>query len=67
MRGHINFDAKITGKRSAGKPHATFDEAGDGNVAILSQRAIARPYVRPGKAGMFSEKKVLAETRVGVS
>ncbi|GHU23224.1 hypothetical protein FACS189472_16210 [Alphaproteobacteria bacterium] len=27
----------------------------------------ARPVVRPGKAGMFSEKKVFAETRVGVS
>ena len=29
--GHINFDAKITGKRSAVKPHAAFDVAGDGN------------------------------------
>ena len=31
MIGHINFDAKLTGKRSAGNPHAAFDEAGVGN------------------------------------
>jgi len=29
--GHINLDRKTTGKRSAGKPHAAFDEAGTGN------------------------------------
>ncbi len=29
--GHINLDKKTTGKRSAGKPHAAFDEAGTGN------------------------------------
>ena len=29
--GHINLDKKTTGKRSAGKPHAAFDEAGAGN------------------------------------
>ena len=29
--GHISFDVKVTGKRSAGKPHAAFDVAGDGN------------------------------------
>ena len=29
--GHINLDENITGKRSAGKPHAAFDEAGTGN------------------------------------
>jgi hypothetical protein len=29
--GHINSDAKTTGKRSAGNPHAAFDEAGAGN------------------------------------
>ncbi|GHU15515.1 hypothetical protein FACS189449_13170 [Alphaproteobacteria bacterium] len=44
MIGHINFDAKITGKRSAGNPHVAFDEAGDGNVAILAH-ALARPYL----------------------
>ena len=29
--GHISLDKKTTGKRSAGKPHAAFDEAGAGN------------------------------------
>ncbi|GHU16634.1 hypothetical protein FACS189472_02110 [Alphaproteobacteria bacterium] len=43
MIGHINFDAKITGKRSAGNPHATFDEAGDGNVAILANAPLLDP------------------------
>ena len=31
MIGHINFDAKIIGKRNAGNLHVAFDEAGDGN------------------------------------
>src|SRR5450759_379400 len=35
MIGHINFDTNPTGKRSAGKPPATFDEAGAGDVAWL--------------------------------
>jgi hypothetical protein len=35
MIGHINFDRNPAGKRSAGKPPATFDEAGTGNVAWL--------------------------------
>ena len=29
--GHISFDMKLLGKRSAGKSQAAFDEAGDGN------------------------------------
>jgi hypothetical protein len=35
MIGHINFDRNPAGKRSAGKPPATFDEAGAGDVAWL--------------------------------
>jgi hypothetical protein len=35
MIGHINFDRNPTGKRSAGKPPATFDAAGTGDVAWL--------------------------------
>ena len=35
MIGRINFDRNPAGKRSAGKPPATFDEAGTGNVAWL--------------------------------
>jgi hypothetical protein len=30
--GPINRDEKLSGKRSAGNPHAAFDEAGAGNV-----------------------------------
>jgi hypothetical protein len=33
MIGPINLDAKQTGERSAGNPHAAFDVAGTGNVA----------------------------------
>jgi hypothetical protein len=32
--GQISLKKKLTGKRSAGKPHAAFDEAGAGNVVI---------------------------------
>jgi hypothetical protein len=35
MIGHINLGMKHIGKRSAGKPHAAFDEAGTGNVEWL--------------------------------
>ncbi|HUU17080.1 MAG TPA: hypothetical protein VMW72_08030 [Sedimentisphaerales bacterium] len=31
MISHINLGMKHIGKRSAGKPHADFDEAGAGN------------------------------------
>lgn len=30
---HINFDKKISGKRSAGNPLAAFEAAGAGNVS----------------------------------
>ena len=33
-RGPITLHTKQTGKRSAGKPHAAFDVAGAGNVAM---------------------------------
>ena len=32
--GHITLDAKQAGKRSAGNPHAAFEEAGAGNVIM---------------------------------
>ena len=35
MRGPITLDVKQTAKRSAGKPHAAFDVAGTGNVAMV--------------------------------
>ncbi len=53
--GHITLDKKPTGKRSAGKPPAPFDEAGAGNGPTVrlvrhSQRkrgATDRPHL-PG-------------------
>ena len=36
--GHISLDKKTTGKRSAGKPHAAFDEAGAGNGRYKAPR-----------------------------
>ncbi|GHU11461.1 hypothetical protein FACS189449_02950 [Alphaproteobacteria bacterium] len=48
MIGHINFDAKITGKRSAGNPHAAFDVAGDGNVAISANAPLLDPTCAGG-------------------
>ena len=46
MIGPITLDAKRTGERSAGNPHAAFDEAGAGNgVTVGSTRA------RTGKPG----------------
>ena len=41
--GPINLQKKLTGKRSAGKPHAAFDEAGAGN-GLIEYRASSRPY-----------------------
>ena len=32
MIGSINFDEKLSGKRSTGNPYAAFDVAGAGNV-----------------------------------
>jgi hypothetical protein len=34
--GLITPDTKQTGKRSAGKPHAAFDVAGAGNMAMVA-------------------------------
>lgn len=64
MIGPITLNAKQTGKRSAGKPHAAFDVAGAGNVAMVvgmrskakamglpptpTVRACSRPYLRGG-------------------
>ena len=33
--GPITLDTKRAGKRSAGNPHAAFDEAGAGNVTVV--------------------------------
>jgi hypothetical protein len=34
--GHISFQVKLAGKRSAGNLHAAFDVAGTGNVALTN-------------------------------
>ena len=44
--GLISLLVKPTGKRSAGNPHAAFDEAGAGNGAHYGHRASSRPYLR---------------------
>ena len=45
--GHINFGMKLTGKRSVGKPHAAFDEAGDGNGLKYENTDITAPSFDP--------------------
>ena len=48
MIGHINLHMKQTGERSAGKRHAAFDEAGAGNVTMVTGlRAIAKVMESP--------------------
>ena len=44
--GHINLDRKTTGKRSAGKSHAAFDEAGAGNGRCSVPRQFSTLPVR---------------------
>jgi len=44
--GHISLDKKTTGKRSAGKPHAAFDEAGAGNGRYKVPRQLSTLPVR---------------------
>ena len=39
--GHITCETKLLGKRSAGNPHATFDEAGAGNGMATSPRQLS--------------------------
>ncbi len=43
--GPITLGEKCAGKRSAGNPHAAFEEAGVGNGAESGYRANSRPYV----------------------
>ncbi len=54
---------KLLGKRSAGKSHATFDEAGDGNrTNSINYCAIARPYLRGGRVSndpLLLDKKLV--------
>ncbi len=44
--GHINLDKNTAGKRSAGKPHAAFDEAGAGNGRYNAPRQFSTLPVR---------------------
>ncbi len=43
---HINLDKNTSGKRSAGKPHAAFDEAGAGNGRCNAPRQFSTLPVR---------------------
>ena len=43
MIGHISFDLKVLGERSAGNPHATFDVAGVGNGKQGQKKIHASP------------------------
>src|SRR5450755_4239872 len=46
--GPITHDTKLAGKRSAGNPPATFDEAGAGNVMMAAGlRATAKALEHP--------------------
>jgi len=45
---------KLTGKRSAGKLHAAFDEAGDGNGLNYRNRNITAPSLDPTIESMSS-------------
>ena len=48
MIGPITLGVKQAGERSAGKPHATFDEAGAGNVMMAAGlRATAKAVDTP--------------------
>jgi hypothetical protein len=48
MMGLITLDAKHAGERGAGKPPATFDEAGAGNVTMAAGlRASAKALGQP--------------------
>jgi hypothetical protein len=44
--GRITLDAKRAGKRSAGNPHAAFDEAGTGNGATPATAPVPDPTER---------------------
>jgi len=51
--GHIKLDKKTTGKRSAGKPHAAFDEAGAGNGRYKVPRQLSTLPVRGVEALLY--------------
>ena len=51
--GHINLDKNTSGKRSAGKPHAAFDEAGAGNGRCNAPRQFSTLPVRGVEAFLY--------------
>jgi len=65
--GFINLDEKLSGKRSAGNPHAAFDEAGAGNVTKgvgLRTAAKAADNPRPLKGKRASSRPYCGGGRV---
>ena len=53
--GNINFGKNTTGKRSAGKPHAAFDEAGTGDGQLSVPRQFSTLPVRGVKFFYMAE------------
>ena len=45
MIGHISFDMKVLGERSAGNPHATFDVAGVGSGEMGIKPRLTAPIL----------------------
>lgn len=68
MIGPINLGEKLSGKRSAGNPHAAFDVAGAGNVSqgsrIEDRSENCGEYTEPyRKARQFSTLQQLTDLR----
>jgi len=75
MIGLITLEKKSTGKRSAGNPHAPFDEAGAGNVTMAAglratvkavkfppEPKVRAPVLDPTTAQRFCMKKEKSPT-----
>ena len=66
--GLITLDAKPAGERSAGKPHATFDEAGNGNqLTVRLLRHSQRKRRETDRPNLRSMAPVLDPTEGDVS
>ena len=53
---------KVTGKRSAGKPHAPFDEAGAGNrTTAAGMRSKAKAMEEPPEPTVMRQSSTLLE------
>ena len=66
--GFINLGAKCAGKRSAGNPHAAFEEAGAGDGATDGPKRARRgkPRIQPREV-LRATAPVLDPTNFGIS